>query len=453
MTIFLNDFANYKLWTLKMLDASSTIPSGILQGNLKDIGMYDECISINVTKENMSIIGRHCMYTLSIIIPNSSIAITPTLSICSPDACNSNDVNNLLNSAINIIKEHINDTDLAVKSVTCSKINSEPWETGAIITIIALGSLICFLMICTICERVIKIKKFKTLNNSLLNAICKFSFYTNGKRILCTTVHNGDLPTIPGLRFFSMCWIILGHTYYNELSDLLINKTDPLQWVRSWSAIYILIGHFAVDTFLVISGVLVSYFFQKTVNKNHKFNLLNFYFHRWLRLTPALGVLLLFAVYIFPKFGSGPMWEAPMTSQSNYCSKNWWRILLYVQNYGSSENLMCLGYTWYLAVDMQLFLISPLILIPLIKKPKIGLSILGILIIVSMIIPAIVAVRNKFSWSLLFNLDETITANMMFYYYVPTYTRAGPYLLGILIGNLLASKKYQPTKVIGEFFK
>lgn len=66
---------------------------------------------------------------------------------------------------------------------------------------------------------------------------------------------------------------------------------------------------------------------------------------------------------------------------------------------------MCLGYTWYLAVDMQLFLISPLILIPLIKKPKIGLSLLGFLIIASMIIPAFIAVRNKFSWSLLFNLE------------------------------------------------
>lgn len=35
-----------------------------------------------------------------------------------------------------------------------------------------------------------------------------------------------------------------------------------------------------------------------------------------------------------------------------------------------------MGETWYLSVDMQLYLFSPILLLPLIKKPKIGIILL-----------------------------------------------------------------------------
>ena len=44
--------------------------------------------------------------------------------------------------------------------------------------------------------------------------LLSFSVYTNGKRILSTTHAPGSFGAIHGIRFLSMAWIILGHTYF-----------------------------------------------------------------------------------------------------------------------------------------------------------------------------------------------------------------------------------------------
>jgi peptidoglycan/LPS O-acetylase OafA/YrhL len=49
-----------------------------------------------------------------------------------------------------------------------------------------------------------------------------------------------------------------------------------------------------------------------------------------------------------------------MTSEVRKCHKWWWSSLLFIQNYMNlKEN--CLNHTWYLSVDWQLFLVTPVI--------------------------------------------------------------------------------------------
>lgn len=67
------------------------------------------------------------------------------------------------------------------------------------------------------------------------------------------------------------------------------------------------------------------------------------------------------------------------------------RIILMTE-YGSIASFMtwhfhpqCLGETWYLSVDMQLYLFTPLVLLPLIKKPKIGIILLEVVIAASIL--------------------------------------------------------------------
>ncbi|GFT25010.1 hypothetical protein NPIL_560221, partial [Nephila pilipes] len=43
----------------------------------------------------------------------------------------------------------------------------------------------------------------------------------------------------------------------------------------------------------------------------------------------------------------------------------------------------CMLWTWYIAVDMQFFIISPLFIIPLIRKPKLGYTLIGVTIVSS----------------------------------------------------------------------
>lgn len=56
------------------------------------------------------------------------------------------------------------------------------------------------------------------------------------------------------------------------------------QWRKRWYSFYVYSYHSAVDTFLFISGVLLSYIFLKARRKqNQGFNVFLYYLHRYLR--------------------------------------------------------------------------------------------------------------------------------------------------------------------------
>lgn len=84
------------------------------------------------------------------------------------------------------------------------------------------------------------------------------------------------------------------------------------------------------------------------------------YLHRYLRLTPLLIVTVLFSMSLIRFFGSGPLWPNMIESLGIQCERYWWSTLLYIQNYANPKQ-MCLGHSWYLSVDMQLFWIAPLV--------------------------------------------------------------------------------------------
>lgn len=58
------------------------------------------------------------------------------------------------------------------------------------------------------------------------------------------------------------------------------------------------------------------------------------------RLTPALGALLLLTIYVFPRIGSGPLWESNLIFQKRMCSKNWWSMLLYIHNFVNTDHMV-----------------------------------------------------------------------------------------------------------------
>lgn len=45
-----------------------------------------------------------------------------------------------------------------------------------------------------------------------------FSIFTNGQKILNTEQTEGQLMSIHGIRFLSLTWVILGHTYITSVA-------------------------------------------------------------------------------------------------------------------------------------------------------------------------------------------------------------------------------------------
>ena len=101
------------------------------------------------------------------------------------------------------------------------------------------------------------------------------------------------------------------------------------------------------------------------------------------RLTGIFALIILFHVSLLRYLPYGPV-DLLSGIQVAMCQDVWWYDLLYVNNFFSEEGVVsglmfhlgrlelltllcfqCIGQTWYLAVDMQLFWASPLMIWPL----------------------------------------------------------------------------------------
>lgn len=101
---------------------------------------------------------------------------------------------------------------------------------------------------------------------------------------------------------------------------------------------------------------------------------------------PLLALTVLLEATLFNHVADGPFWNK-YAENIHKCKTYWWSTLLYIQNYVNPENLVifiltnkyvmyvtiqetflipyifqCLTATWYLAIDVQLHILSPLLL-------------------------------------------------------------------------------------------
>ena len=95
------------------------------------------------------------------------------------------------------------------------------------------------------------------------------------------------------------------------------------------------------------------------------------------RLTGFYAFLIFFLTTVWRHCGSGP--NHRFVSEAEDCARNPWVNLLYINNFdGIVENQgNCLGVTWYLANDMQFFLVAPPIIYVTWHWKKIGFALIG----------------------------------------------------------------------------
>ena len=59
---------------------------------------------------------------------------------------------------------------------------------------------------------------------------------------------------------------------------------------------------------------------------------------------PALCMLVFFYATIFYKLGSGPRWDLVVGPEREYCQKNWWTNLLFINNYVNEHQMVSYSY-------------------------------------------------------------------------------------------------------------
>ncbi|KAG8181950.1 hypothetical protein JTE90_026891 [Oedothorax gibbosus] len=435
-------------WGTKMLDSYAKPERGIFQGNLHWLGDFNECVGVyaprKITEYNKTVGDFHGQYcTLTVTAHLGDISLPLSIGTCLPDSCHpTSDKIQLKNqTSFRHIGKSANPIFTDAK-LTCQP-KFEKFTTAAIFVILLL-SVFIFLAtagsLITAYEHLAKIEVNRNIVRTTGFVIAKpvdgdidiksihgddndspnlgntrkvaslpawleqvkpffncFCIFTNGAKLLDTSDTEGQLPFLHGIRFLSLSWVIVGHTHAFVMAYVR-NIREVISFIDHWPFQIIMNGFYSVDSFFLLSGFLLAYlFFEMSAKNNGKVPWLYFYIHRYVRLTPVYMIMLGFQTTIFSYMGSGPLWTSNEIDKN--CGQYWWRNLLYINNFFDATE-MCVGWSWYLANDMQFFVISPIILIAL------------------------------WRWMKFFNMV-----------YTKPYTRISPYLVGIGLAYYLYKRR------------
>ncbi|OMJ65503.1 hypothetical protein SteCoe_38101 [Stentor coeruleus] len=320
---------------------------------------------------------------------------------------------------------------------------------------IAFMSIISFLVVVASIAEFFLPKRLKDI--VIMKALLCFSLPSNLKKLLTTRSQErlgqkDTLEILNAVRVLSIAWVIFGHVCIFAFEiPIIINIGSAFASIKEPEYILAYGGYYAVDTFFWLSGLLMAYLFIIEIEKkpqNYLFTALLAYVHRFLRITPVYMFCLLFFWRMQKYLGNGPAYILIDEHFNADCSDYWYTNLIYLNNFIPDwKSSGCLGVSWYLANDMQFFILSPIVLILYIKVHKL----IGWLAVLSACICGIVsggAMAHHFDLNVS-TFAPSNGSNQFNYYYVKPYCRIPPYALGLACGMILYSyRKYQEKGTI-----
>ncbi|KAH8352937.1 hypothetical protein KR084_007429, partial [Drosophila pseudotakahashii] len=433
---------------LRVLDAWGKFPQGLLYGHFMDLGNYESCLSLDLSKSLGSTItinagAKYCLSHLqfeSLLLDSVGVeALTLSIGTCIPSSCSAAQLSRWLNGHLqDMFGQNSTGATLVVEK-DCSLAHENPmggldWFAVSILVLLCIVVLVATIL------------DYAEVSSKLLGS---FSLRKNVPQLLKTSSKPSPrvIQCLNGIRCLTIIWIILGHGYMYLLLAPNINAYEIVAWAKTPFSMAFQSGSTSVDTFFLLSGLLLVLTALREMDRTKgRLHVPLMYLHRLVRLTPVLALAVLIFMTLFPRLDSGPLWKQ-FTSSSELCSDTWWATLLYVQNY-AAPGRMCLGHSWYLAVDMQLYIISPLFLIALYKwgKKAVGGIVLLILLLTGCVF-SIVMLRDLQVFDRNGNLGGDSPKMRLIYY--TTHARATPWLIGLLFGYFLHhqnGRKYRLPK-------
>ncbi|XP_056631522.1 nose resistant to fluoxetine protein 6-like, partial [Diorhabda sublineata] len=472
MMVYLTELSNGTTWAIKMYDASGRYSGQFLFGNDYWLGSKTLCEELAKKEWNEVVPPFDVNFFVSKIRINlnrNSTPVTRQLNVgeCLPQSCDVQGVRSLLAlernqaNSVNIVgvrkvpgdysllsdfkvhllggdvyEEDYNRTSINENEAKCHKFQlTENNDNYNSTTNITNGSM----------DTVVQSGK----NNGKVCAIpmkllISFSAVTNSRAIL--SVEQKCLESIQcihGLRFLSIAWIILVHSYL-EIFSVSDNKNLRILTERGFMYQTISNATFSVDTFFFISGFLVTltYFrsfikkqksvqptglFEEVTSSTRCFVVMIFY--RLFRLTPAYLFVLTLNEITMRYLHSNSVFSPAIIDHIS-CDNYWWRNILYINNF-YPQHQFCMLWSWYMANDTQFYVVASILLLIAIRGPK-HVKAAGTLIIIllgaSWITTFIIATK----WDYVARVEEPFA--LFDQLYDKPWLRIGPYLIGILAG-------------------
>jgi len=203
----------------------------------------------------------------------------------------------------------------------------------------------------------------------------------------------GPTAALEGLRVLSLLWIIAGHSMATTANAPgVINPADlmpPNGIISSLFGQIFFASRLAVDSFFCISGFLLVHVMEKKQrkgvfsgpNKGYEWRQVPMVLlSRMMRLLPLYACTLGFYILLAPRFhsllGNGDGAHFPFWYQWRNLlrpCREWYWNMLFANNFlpwDRPTSDTCFYHSWYLAVDMQLFLLAQPILVLLFRRHR-----------------------------------------------------------------------------------
>lgn len=268
-----------------------------------------------------------------------------------------------------------------------------------------------------------------------------------------------ETVALDGLRVGSMLWIMLGHVMA-IISSTGAGYANPQAFLPPDGLTNTVLGQLlfssrlAVDTFLVISGFLTVHVLVHRLplvrrQEDAPSPLRRYVRHfpgllvaRVVRILPLYAMCLMFYTQLAPQLGGGPFWYQWLALLKP-CHDYGWTNLLFINNFWPPDESItntCFYHSWYLAVDMQLFLAGALLVFWYQARPRGARLGTVALWTASVVIAAVLAALRRWSVN---TFDGAAVARYDTEAYAKPHIRAVAYLTGMYVAMILPRQRLQ----------
>ncbi|KAJ8716965.1 hypothetical protein PYW08_005364 [Mythimna loreyi] len=271
-----------------------------------------------------------------------------------------------------------------------------------------------------------------------------FSIRKNWQKLKAPSPEDQDprlkqLKSLHGIRAISIIGVILSHSLMSCV--WFIENAEFIEELYHYEFFKIgLGGSMIMQTFFLMSGFLLIYnaLIRNEKSKVTWATLPFLVFLRWLRLTPSYAVVLGLTMTWLRFCTRGPLWQEIVAREATHCRENWWRNLLYINNYFNDSS--CMTQMWYMAADTQLYILGVIIFV--VFRTALSRKIaFPLIFVIGCLIPGYVTYYHDldaFFMAYPESINELFLQDPTYNYtFRPGHMNIAGYILGISMGYLL----------------
>ncbi|CAH2052527.1 unnamed protein product, partial [Iphiclides podalirius] len=234
---------------------------------------------------------------------------------------------------------------------------------------------------------------FRNVDRKPNRFLMAWSIAQNWRR-LTDPYENGDprlsaFQSIHGMKALTLILVMLAHSVIVYHATYIHNPQFLERANRHPASTLLHNGSVVVQSFIMLSSFLLAYNLIIYVENNPKKQLnLSMYpnvlLNRISRITPLYVFMIGFVTTWWRLSSDGATWAPLVEAECARCRAKWWTQLLYINNFVMPDD-KCLIQTWFLAVDMQLYILASFLTLTLGRSPWRAVKILAGLFLFSVL--------------------------------------------------------------------